>query len=121
LDVAPFVNRHLGIIERTDFDPTAMSRSLTQTGLYTTNSMTAGIDILRDTDAILTYPIVCSPYFDQHGVTMLNVVDRPTKKVEIGIYRLAEKAPDQQLIGILDHIRRSTNALYSEPSNNPRV
>ncbi len=111
LDVAPFVNRHLGIIERTDFDPILVSKNLNQTGLFTTNSMTAGIDMLQDTDAILTYPILCRPYFQKHNVTMLDVADRPRQEIEIGIYRLAEKKPDQQLIGILDHIRRSTTAI----------
>jgi DNA-binding transcriptional LysR family regulator len=113
LDVAPFVNRHHGIVERTNDDPKSVSLPPSQAGLYTTNSMTAGIDILSDTDAILTYPIVCAPYFEQHGITMLNVSDRQTKMIEIGIYRLAQKTPDQQLSNVIDLIRQSADRLFS--------
>ena len=113
LDVALFVNRHLDITERTDFDPTLVSSTLNQTDLFTTNSMTAGIDILQDTDATLTYPIACRPFFRKKGVTMLNVVDRSRQEIMVGIYRLAKEEPDQRLIGILDHIRRSTRTMQS--------
>lgn len=105
LDVAPFVNRHLGIVEPQDFDPTAASLKTSQSGLLTTNSMTAGIDMLNDCDAILTYPIVCQAYFSDHGIAMLNVIDRPQSLIRIGIYRLAAKEPDHHLAGILHHIR----------------
>lgn len=115
LDVAPFVNRHLGIVEREGFEATSLTRPPVQSGLYTTNSMTAGIDILCDTDAILTYPIVCKTYFEQRGLAMLDVVDRPKNQIEIGIYRLAEKTPDRQLAHILDAIRTSTGAIFTMP------
>ncbi|MFK7996478.1 MAG: LysR family transcriptional regulator [Granulosicoccus sp.] len=108
LDVAPFVNRHLGLIERDDFDPMHVARSLAKKGLLTTNSMTTGIDMLQDTDAILVYPIVCQPFFQKHNIAMLDIVDRPRKKIKIGIYRLAEKEPDQHLALILDQIRDIT-------------
>jgi DNA-binding transcriptional LysR family regulator len=113
LDVAPFVNRHLGIMKRTDFDTILVPKNVSQTSLLSTNSMTAGIDILQDTDAILTYPILCQPYFQKHDVTMIDVVDRPRQKIEIGIYRLAEKKPDRQLAGILEQVRRSMAALQT--------
>lgn len=111
LDVAPFVNRHLGLVERDDFDPMFASRSLAQTGLLTTNSMTAGVDMLQDTDAFLIYPILCLPFFQKHGVNMLHVIDRSGKKIEIGIYRLAEKEADQNLTDILRHIREATHQM----------
>jgi DNA-binding transcriptional LysR family regulator len=101
LDVAPFVNRHHGIVERTTDDPTSMPRPVSQAGLYTTNSMTAGLDILSDTDAILTYPVVCAPQFTQLGISMLDISDHRKKMIEIGIYRLAQKTPDQQLSNVL--------------------
>jgi len=111
LDVAPFVNRHLGLIERDNFDPMSLSRSLAQTGLLTTNSMTTGIDMLRDTDAILLYPVVCQSFFEHHGITPLNVADRSREKIKIGIYSLAEKEPDHHLADILDNIRSATRSM----------
>lgn len=116
LDVAPFVNRHLGLIERDDFDPTFVARSLAQTSLLTTNSMTTGIDMLQDTDAILVYPIVCCPFFREHRITMLDVVDRSNKKIKIGIYRLAEKEPDEHLTNILNHIRGAAQIMKQQMS-----
>lgn len=121
LDVAPFVNRHLGIVEPHDFDPTSAFRKASQAGQYTTNSMTAGIDMLKDSDAILTYPIICQAYFGDHGIAMLNVIDRPQQLIQIGIYRLAAKDPDPQLIGILAHIRRSSECMQLENLDPPNL
>lgn len=114
LDVAPFVNRHLGIIERADFDPTLASQSLSKMPQYSTNSVTAGIDILQDTDAILTYPIVFNDYLRRHGIEAIDVTDRPKKWIAIGLYRLSEKEPDHHLGEILNHIRRATKAIELE-------
>ncbi|MFK8082462.1 MAG: LysR family transcriptional regulator [Granulosicoccus sp.] len=111
LDVAPFVNRHMGLIERDDFDPMFVARSLAQTGFLTTNSMTTGVDLLRDTDAILVYPIVCDTFFQKHGIHELNVIDGSRKKIKIGIYSLAEKEPDGQLALLLDQIKLATKGL----------
>jgi len=111
LDVSPFVNRHLGIIERADFDPTLVSTSQDQKVRLSTNSVTAGIDILKDTDAVLTYPIAFADYLARHGIAMLNITDRPTTEIDIGIYRLAEKEPDQHLAAFLQSIRDETRSL----------
>ena len=111
LDVAPFVNRHLGLIERTTFDRLDAESFQMQTGVCTTNSMTAGIDILQDTDTILVYPILCQSFFQKHEIVMLDVADRPQTQIEIGIYRLTEKDPDPHLSNIMDRIRLSTQAM----------
>jgi DNA-binding transcriptional LysR family regulator len=121
LDVAPFVNRHLGLIERAAIDQMGSERSHGQTGLCTTNSMTAGIDMLQDTDAILVYPILCEPFFQRHDVIMLDVVDRKRTLIEIGIYRLAEKKPDQHLSQILNHIRRSAKTMIDKTPDNQSI
>lgn len=111
LDVAPFVNRHLGLIERTTFDRMDLEAFQTQTGVCTTNSMTAGIDILQDTDTILIYPILCQHFFQKQGIAMLDVVDRPKTPIEIGMYRLTEKDPDRHLSNIMDLVRQSTQTM----------
>jgi DNA-binding transcriptional LysR family regulator len=119
LDVAPFVNRHLGLIDRIAFDQMEIERRNLQSGVCTTNSMTAGIDMLQDTDAILVYPIVCQTFFQRHGVTMLDVADRPRTLIEIGVYRLAEKELDEHLNNILDQIRSAAQTIFASNATPP--
>lgn len=111
LDVAPLINRHLGIVERDDFNPTPGSSNLNYLGIVTTNSITAGIDILQDSDTVLTYPIACQRIFQKHGIVMLDLADDTAQEIEIGIYRLTAKEQDKQLIKLLDAIRQSASRL----------
>ncbi|MGB0497919.1 MAG: LysR family transcriptional regulator [Rubricella sp.] len=87
LDVAPLVNRHLGIVEA----PAGIKDPEWSHPLRTplsSNSVAAGLDLLKDCDAYLVYPVSVKPEFDQAGVTVLDVRDRPTDKVDIGVYTL---------------------------------
>jgi hypothetical protein len=54
------------------------------------NSVAAGLDLLKDCDAYLVYPVSVKPSFLRWDVTSLDVQDRPRDKVEIGIYTLSE-------------------------------
>ncbi len=117
LDVAPFVNKHLGIIEHAEFDPSLAPLGKSRAGLLSTNSMTAGLDILKDTDAFLMYPVVCRSYFQERGVTMLNVQQLSRQKIEIGIYRLAERNVDADVSRILATIRTAAQAVSNEETN----
>lgn len=101
LDVAPFVNRHFGIAESTAprVDGNHPSNNL---AVFSTNSMTSGISLLQDTDAYMIYPIVTETVFKGHGLAMLNVMDHPPQRIEIGIYTLSER----QLSPLLEQFRR---------------
>jgi len=111
LDVAPFVHKHLGIIEHSNFDSSLAPLGKSQVGLLSTNSMTAGIDILKDTDAFLLYPIVCSTYFEKNDVTVLNVQDRSQQKVEIGVYRLAGRRMGTEEAWVMSELRNKAAAI----------
>ena len=91
VDVAPVVNRHFGIVEKsapmTDYDH--LSNTPAQ---YSSNSMTSGISILQDSDAYLIYPMATGAYLKAHGIEVLQVTDQPKQNIEIGIYTLADKA-----------------------------
>ncbi len=91
VNVAPVVNRHLGIVDKsaplTDHDH--LSNGPAQ---YTSNSMTSGISLLQDSDAYLIYPMATDDYLRTHGIRMLRVVDQPKQNIEIGIYTLTDKA-----------------------------
>jgi DNA-binding transcriptional LysR family regulator len=89
LDVAPLVNRHLGIVEA----PVGVKDPDWSHPLRTpmsTNSVMAGLDLLKDSDAFLVYPVSVKTDFLRSDVTILDVRDRPRDKVEIGIYTLSE-------------------------------
>ncbi len=87
LDVAPLVNRHFGIVEA----PTSVSEPEWSHPLrapLSTNSVMAGWSILRNSDAYLIYPIAVKGEFEAAGLTVLDVSDRPSETVDIGIYTL---------------------------------
>jgi DNA-binding transcriptional LysR family regulator len=91
IDVAPVVNRHLGIVEKSA--PMTDGVHLSNTpALYSSNSMTSGVSILQDTDAYLIYPVATAAYFSSHSIEMLKVTDQPKQNIEIGIYTLTDKA-----------------------------
>jgi DNA-binding transcriptional LysR family regulator len=87
LDVAPLVNRHLGIVEAPSGVREPDWRHPLRTPL-SSNSVAAGLDLLKDCDAYLVYPVSVKPEFSHAEVTVLDVEDRPRDKVEIGIYTL---------------------------------
>lgn len=105
LDVAPLVNRHLGIVEA----PTGLKDPDWSHPLRTplsSNSVTAGLDLLKDCDAYLVYPVSAKPEFDQAGVTVLDVKDRPRDKVEIGVYTLDDVKKGVAVQTLLDTLFR---------------
>ncbi|WP_299622341.1 LysR family transcriptional regulator [uncultured Tateyamaria sp.] len=101
MDVAPFVNRHFGIAEPTGTPGLWPKEAPAH---LSTNSMTAGIGMLKDSEAYLIYPMLTQEYFAAQGIGMLNVSDRPTHKIQIGTYTLAEKTPSELQIAFLDRI-----------------
>ncbi|MEM8654273.1 MAG: LysR family transcriptional regulator [Pseudomonadota bacterium] len=117
LDVAPFVNKHLGIIEHANYDTSLAPLKKSLVGLLSTNSMTAGIDILKDTNAFLVYPILCQLYFQQNGIIALDVKDRSRQRVDIGLYRLAGRAASSAETKIVDAVRAHVACLEKPNSS----
>ncbi len=101
LDVAPLVNRHLGYVDApvsvTDPDWSHPLRTP-----LSTNSVTAGWDILRGSDAYLIYPVSATPEFAAAGIVALDVADRPRETVDIGIYTLRDVTRDKVVQAFLD-------------------
>ena len=111
LDVAPLVNRHLGIVDA----PTGVKEPDWSHPLRTplsTNSVIAGLDLLKDSDAYLVYPVSVKPEFREADVTVLDVKDRPRDKVVIGAYTLNDIKEN-------DAARTFLTALRSRPWSNP--
>lgn len=96
LDVVPFESSHLGIIERGSNSDLGLSNPSSERATLSSNSMTVCLDLLRTSDAILTYPIIVKEFFKNHGVVMLDVkTSRPG--IPIGIYSLSERSQDTTL------------------------
>lgn len=105
LDVAPLVNRHLGIVDA----PISVGEPEWSHPLrapLSTNSVTAGWDILRDSDAYLIYPVAVLPEFKRAGIISLDVEDRPQDTVDIGIYTLGEITKNERATGFLEILRQ---------------
>ena len=104
LDVAPVVNRHLGLVEV----PSGVNEpdwSHPLQAPLSTNSVTAGIELLRDSDAYLVYPVAVRPEFARRGVEMLNVRNRPRDTVDIGVYTLTEMSENALAASFLERVR----------------
>lgn len=101
LDVAPFVKSHFGIAE------TAPHGLGTQTSpaRYASNSMTAGIAMLHDSDAYLLYPEQSESFLAEQGIVRLALSDAVPEPTGIGIYTLPEAEPTDLALEMLERVR----------------
>ncbi|CAN0601758.1 unnamed protein product, partial [Ectocarpus sp. 12 AP-2014] len=105
LSVSAFGNRHIGIVNRDELDPSFSRSKSSALSFVSTNSMFAGIDLLRETDAILTYPIPTESFFKTFQITRLNVEDIQPKLVPIGIYSLGTKTVEDRVMRLQNAVR----------------
>ena len=91
LSVSAFGNRHIGIVDREDLDASFSRPKSSDARFISTNSMFAGIDLLKETNAILTYPLPTEAFFRVQQIDRLDVVDFDPKPVPIGLYSIATK------------------------------
>lgn len=110
LSVSAFGNRHIGIVDRDSLDPSFSRSRSNAAGWISTNSMFAGLDLLRETDAILTYPLPTRVLFANEGIELLEVVDHVSEPVPIGIYSLDSKQVDPRARQLLDAIKVGCSA-----------
>jgi DNA-binding transcriptional LysR family regulator len=110
LDVAPLVNRHLGIVEAPFTVPEPDWSHPLRTPL-STNSVMAGWDLLRSSDAYLIYPVSVTPEFRNAGIVALDVEDRPHDTVEIGIYTLGDITPKVVVSTFLELLRKQDRSV----------
>lgn len=104
LDVAPLVNRHLGIVNAPGYVAEPDWSHPLRTPL-STNSVMAGLDLLQDSDAYLVYPVAVQPEFSRADVVILDVEDRPRDRIQIGIYTLSDLSVPEAAQPFLDSLR----------------
>lgn len=107
LSISAFGNRHIGIVDRDDLDPSFNREKTSTAGFVSTNSMFAGIDMLKETNAILTYPACTEPFFRSHQIARLNVMDVDPNPIPIGIYSLGSKTVEEKVLSLQAAIRQT--------------
>ncbi len=105
LSVSAFGNRHIGIVDRDSLDPSFSRPKSSAMSFVSTNSMFAGIDLLKETNAVLTYPIPTKSFFEDFQIVMLDVTDIPTKQIPIGIYSLGTKTVEDRVLSLQSTVR----------------
>lgn len=80
---------------------------LTERVVWSSSSMSIGLDILQESDAIMTYPESMAPYFATFGVYPLQMQDAP-RPMAVGLYTLEDREDDESLLSlkqmILDYL-----------------
>jgi DNA-binding transcriptional LysR family regulator len=107
LSVSAFGNRHIGIVDRNDLDPSFSRSKSSAMSFVSTNSMFAGIDLLKETNAILTYPLPTEDFFKTFQVVRLDVQDPKSERVQIGLYSLGTKTVEDKVKSLQDAVRTS--------------
>lgn len=105
LSVSAFGNRHIGIVDLDELDPSFSRSKSNASGWISTNSMYAGIDLLNETDAILTYPVPTKRFFEKAGIVLLDVKDNAPQSVPIGVYSLATRTAERRARGLSDALK----------------
>ncbi|MEM5500898.1 LysR family transcriptional regulator [Ahrensia kielensis] len=72
--------------------------------IFSTNSMTIVLDLLRSSDAIIVYPESSTRFFAANGIARLNVKD-PEEAKPVGMYVLEEKRTDGNLKNLQEKVR----------------
>ncbi|MCF2872316.1 LysR substrate-binding domain-containing protein [Octadecabacter sp. G9-8] len=117
LSVSAFGNRHIGIVNRDELDPSFTRPRSSGANFVSTNSMFAGIDLLRETNAILTYPLPTEGFFKTQKIERLDVIDLEPNLVPIGLYSLATKNVEDRVTRLKSSLREriGSHAYYDLP------
>jgi DNA-binding transcriptional LysR family regulator len=90
------------------FDPTVIERprSGAVRRVFASNALSVCLDLLRMSDAVLTFPAVTEETFADQGIERLDVTDPPAAR-PVGLYVLEERSRDPQVIEIGSRIREA--------------
>ncbi|WLD57829.1 LysR family transcriptional regulator [Salinispirillum sp. LH 10-3-1] len=114
LDVTPDEARYTQVLDNLALKQAQRERYyVPERVVWATNSMTAGLDILRDSDAVMTYTNVLADYFAQQGVLPLPI-EEPQGPHTVGLYVLAERADDE-------HIQHITRLIQQHVASAPFI
>lgn len=76
--------------------------------VWSTSSMSAALDILRDSEAVMIYPDTMSELFAAEGVVPLTLIE-PQEAMEVGVYRLEDRVGDDGLDALVEDVQMALN------------
>lgn len=109
VDSVPFELAHRGLLERFADNHQAPSAPLHEHRTLSSNSMTACLDMLRFSDAIIRYPASSESYFAAQGCARLTVSNPPEPNT-VGMYMLQERKGDEKIMLLREQIRKAACA-----------
>jgi LysR family transcriptional regulator of abg operon len=86
--------------------------------VFGSNSMSACIDYLRNTDSFLRMSNVIAPYFAGQGISEVAQVEHPGS-IPMGIYVLSERRGEKQLEEVLGLLIAACRAVLPAPRDGP--
>ncbi|WP_158269282.1 LysR family transcriptional regulator [Saccharospirillum sp. MSK14-1] len=72
--------------------------------VWSTSSMSAALDILRDSDAVMIYPESMTETLADSGVVPLALTE-PQEAMEVGVYRLEDRISDDGLDALVEEVK----------------
>ncbi|WP_108124283.1 LysR family transcriptional regulator [Saccharospirillum mangrovi] len=81
--------------------------------VWSTSSMSAALDILRDSDAVMIYPASIAETLVASGVVPLELSE-VQEAMDVGVYRLEERVGDEQLDALVGEVVSALNAVSAD-------
>jgi len=72
--------------------------------VWSTSSMSAALDILRDSEAVMIYPESMTETLADSGVVPLQLAE-PHEAMEVGVYRLEDRISDEGLDALVADVK----------------
>lgn len=100
LDITPDESRFTEVVDNPTLKA-AQRRAyqLQERVVWSTSSMSAGLDILRDSDAVMFYASTMGEYFARQGLKELNLP--PAQQYAVGVYCLRERRQESAIQHLL--------------------
>lgn len=105
-DTVPVRAEHRPLLGSFDATEIERPRSGAIRRVFASNALSVCLDLVRMSDAVLTFPAVTAETFAAQGIERLGVADPPAATA-VGLYVLEERARDSQVIDVARRIREA--------------
>lgn len=103
-------NRYRAFINEAERLETIASAFVASRFAFASNSLTACIDYVTDTDAVLHFTKLLSPEIRRRGLLEITQAEAPASKT-MGIYLLADRAADPRIADLIDRIKAAAEGV----------
>lgn len=109
LDVTPDETRYRDVVNEAASAQHHNAYFRHQRVVWSTSSMSAGIEVLLESDAVMSYASSMTPYFLNKGLVELPLP--PSGPATVGIYSLAERQEDPGVLHMIELIKTAVSQL----------